>query len=312
MIKVFALQPEAITDISLIQRLEQFGFDQGRILGKVPKSWMKFVTQAIQDTDPRHRKRLVVQLERLLKDRAIQPLPADSVDASWILAATSVSEEYLHGIIVNERNDASDARVLGLGDHIGDSKIWKVATNTLSSRDVKSMASQVAVLMRYACDVKFVDPYFTGEKRHLDFVSHCVSHRNTSPLKAKINIEFHFLWRRRQPGDDYATLRLKSKFCFNATVQSTQRSLSGSLRPNDRITWCQWTEKEDQDHQRFHERYVLTDLGGVEFGGGLDTVNSSQQTSVNLLSKTTVNTLNSRFRKDGKEFELLHSEEVRM
>ena len=263
------------------------------------------------NADPRYRKALDVQFERLKKDRAFQPLPAESTEANWIQVAASVSSEYLQGIIVDESNEVSDARILNLGEHFGASSVWEVATNTLSSRDVKSMASQVAVLMRYAYVVKFVDPYFSGEKRHLDVVLQCLTHRTNSPLKARIRIEFHFLWPRRQPGDDYATLRSKSKACFDSTVQSTKHSLSGLLRQNDTICWCQWTEKDDLDHQRFHERYVLTDLGGVEFGGGLDAGNSNQQTSVNLLSRKTVDTLNKRFTKEGSEFELLHCEEWR-
>lgn len=311
MIKVFALKPEAVADISLIQRLEQFGFDQGRILGEVPKSWRTFVKQAVLHADPRHRKALDVQLERLAKERAFQPLPAESTEANWTHVAASVPTEYLQGIIVDERNEVSDARILDLGEQFGSSSVWEVATNKLTSRDVKSMAMQVAVLMRYAYVVKFVDPYFRGEKRHLDVVLQCLTHRTNSPLKARIKIEFHFLWPRRQPGDDYATLRSKSKACFDSTVQPTKHSLSSLLGQNDTICWCQWTEKDDLDHQRFHERYVLTDLGGVEFGGGLDAGNSNQQTSVNLLSKKTVNTLNNRFTIGGSEFELLHSEEWR-
>jgi hypothetical protein len=310
MIKVFALEPDIVTDFSLIQRLEQFGFDQGRILGMVPKTWRKFVNQAIKNADPKHRKAIDIQLDRLAKARALQPLPANDIDTSWISAAINVPSEYLQGIIVDQRGEVEDFRIIEMKDSFGESEVWKVATNALTSRDVKSMASQVSVLMRYAYEIKFIDPYFTGEKRHLDFVVQSLLHRSNSPLKAKVNIEFHCLWKRRQPGDDYATLRSQSRSCFDSLVQSTKDALSDLLRPSDSVNWCQWTEKEDDDHQRFHERYVLTDLGGIEFGGGLDTAGPGQQTSVNLLSKPTVDTLNKRFKKDSSEFELLHFEEL--
>lgn len=310
MIKVFALQPDILNDILLIQRLEQFGFDQGRILGIVPKTWRKFVNHAIQNADPKHRKAIDIQLVRLAKARALQPLPANDIDTSWISAAINVPSEYLQGIIVDRRGEVEDFRIIEMKDSFGESEVWKVATNALTSRDVKSMASQVSVLMRYAYEIKFIDPYFTGEKRHLDFVVQSLLHRSNSPLKAKVNIEFHCLWKRRQPGDDYATLRSLSRSCFDSLVQSTKDALSDLLRPSDSVNWCQWTEKEDDDHQRFHERYVLTDLGGIEFGGGLDTAGPGQQTSVNLLSKATVDTLNKRFKKDSSEFELLHFDEV--
>jgi hypothetical protein len=311
MIKVFALQPEVLLEGSVIQRLEQFGFDQGRIIGRVPEGWRRLIGDAFKNADPSIKKQLELQLFRLHNARALQPLPQNDANSSWISSATNVSSEYLHGIIVKDRGGLSDDRILDLSDHFGGSEVWNVTTNVLSGRDARSMASQVSGLMRYAYVIKFVDHYLSSERRHIDFIEQSLKYRSNSPLRAKLNVEFHFGWKRRRPGDDYATLQLQSRSFFDSLVQSTRLALSDLLRQNDEVTWCQWTEKEDQDHQRFHERYVLTDLGGVEFGGGLDTGNPSQHTSVNLLSKSTVDTLNKRFSKTGIEFELLHSDEFK-
>lgn len=312
MIKVFALQPEVITDISLIQRLEQFGFDQGRILGEVSKSWRDEVKRVVQHADQKQKKAIEIRLERLFKDRAVQRLPSEAKHDTWLAAATNIPQDCLDGIIVGQRGNSQDERILEASDHFGESEVWSVSTNSLSSRDEQSMAKHVAVLMRYAYEVKFADPYFSGESRHLDFIKQCLIHRRDWPLKARLNLEFHFRWRRSSPADDNESLRLQSEACFASTVRSTISAIKKLLRNSDSIGWYQWSEREDENHQRFHERYVLTDLGGVEFGGGLDVANSSQQTSVNLLSKTTAQTLNRRFSKGSEEFELLHCEELKL
>jgi hypothetical protein len=312
MIKVFALEPGLVVDSLLIQRLEQFGFDQGRIIGEVPKNWREEIKSAVQQADPKQRKSLEIRLERLLKDRAVQRLPFETNENTWIATATNVPRNCLDGIIVGERGDSRDERILEGNDHFGESEVWNVSTNFLSSRDEESMAKHVAVLMRYAYEVKFADPYFSGEPRHLEFFKQCLIHRRDWPLKARLNLEFHFRWRRNSPADDNASLRIQSKDCFASTVKLTINAIRELLRNGDSIGWYQWAEREDENHQRFHERYVLTDLGGVEFGGGLDTGNPSQQTSVNLLSKATVQTLNRRFSKGSDEFELLHCEETKL
>lgn len=313
MIKVFALQPEVLLEESVIQRLEQFGFDRGRIIGHVPKGWRGLVRNTIKDADPRIKKKLELQLTRLQKSRVFQPLIANDVESSWITAAINVSPEFLQGIIVKDRSGAVDERILDLDDDFVESNVWNVATNVLSGRDVKSMASHVANLIRYAYEIKFVDPYFSEEKKHLDFIKECLRYRRNSPLKAKLNIEFHFYRRQAQPGDDSDFLRAHSKPFFVSTVKALKSALSDLLGPSDMITCCQWAKKESAaDPQRFHERHVLTDLGGIEFGGGLDVGTPGQQTTVNLLSKPTVDILNNRFKKTGNEFELLHAQEFRV
>lgn len=312
MIKVFALEPQVITNSLLIQRLEQFGFDQGRILGEVPKGWRDSVKNALKQADPGTRKALEIRLERLIKERAMQRLPSEASQATWVSTATSIPRNHLDGIIVDKRGEAQDERILEASDHFGEKDVWNVSTNSLASRDEVSMANHVAVLMRYAYEVKFADPYFSGERRHLEFVKQCLIHRRDWPLKARMNLEFHFRWRRNSPADNNHLLRSQSESIFTSIVESTNNAIRKLLRDNDSVGWYLWAEREDENHQRFHERYVLTDLGGVEFGGGLDIANSSQQTSVNLLSRTTTQTLNRRFCKEGDSFELLHNRVVKV
>ena len=118
MIKLYAIEPEAILNPRVQQALEAFEFCQGRIVGCVPKGWKKRVYE-IFDEQPhgKEREALKKTLEILFRKRAVKKirLPIAKGD-HWLAQAASIDEQELNGILVTT--------VPELGDEVSDSRIF--------------------------------------------------------------------------------------------------------------------------------------------------------------------------------------------
>ncbi|HUP79728.1 MAG TPA: hypothetical protein VM260_14340 [Pirellula sp.] len=139
MIKVYAFEPEAICDPKLVQALESFGFEHGRLIGCVPKEWRRQIGELYHSKFPQD-KDLDIALERLAKKKAIQRvrLPVTECN-SWIKKACAVDGDFLHGIICTSTSieNGIDPRVIRRGDINDDNLIWKQESGIREFRDPK-------------------------------------------------------------------------------------------------------------------------------------------------------------------------------
>jgi len=303
MIKVYAFEPSAILDPILMQALESFGFDHGRIIGRVPKDWRKQVgdvfREAISDgSDP---KALEIALERLAKKNAIQKVELSSLEnETWLDKACAVSVDHVHGIICSDSNSNSDPRIISRLDINDDNLVWKQESGLREIRQPKEMAEKTRVLLRFATEVKFIDPHYAGEKEHTNFFVECIKTLDSLRKEKRPKLEIHFSYR-VSAADELHVRKQVSRPVFETILKKTKCELSETTIP---IKLFQWSSTEDGD--RFHERYVVSDLGGIEFGGGLSTGRASEKTSVNRLSSSVREELFANYKAGSDVYDLLH------
>ncbi len=306
MIKVFAFEPEAICDPKLAQALESFGFEHGRLIGCVPRDWRRQIGDLYRLKFPQD-KELDIALERLAKKRAIQRVRLPEMECdSWMQSACAVERDFLHGIICAKASldGESDPRVIGRSDIHDDNPIWKQETGVREFRDSKAMAEKVRILLRYSAVVKFIDPHFSGENRHTDFVVECIKGLDTwnSAKRPQLEIHFHFT---PLPGEDLETRKNRSMPVFETILGKTKDALS---KQKVDLTLHQWSMVDDGD--RFHERFVVTDCGSIEFGGGLDSERRNEKTcektSVKLMSSSVKEDLQKAYSITSGIYDLLH------
>ncbi len=307
MFKVYAFEPEAICNPVLGASLEQFGFEHGRLIARVPKPWGKEIRQWYRNECPND-KLLEVRLSRLHKRNAIQRVPLDAPkSAKWLDRVIQYTPDDIHGIIVRSKDESVDPRIISDDDIHDDNPVWHVANGGRIPRTEPEMAAAAKVLVRFSSEIKFVDAYFSGKKRHRQFIEACLQARLSQPAKPVVGFEIHFLLKCNHKIDRKSPERKEDARRIFDEVRSEclKWQLKKLLDSNEKLDLYQWQELEYGE--RFHERFLLTDLGGIEFGGGLDTGGRWQTTSVHRLTESVRSDLNATYRKGSKTFDLLNN-----
>jgi hypothetical protein len=212
--------------------------------------------------------------ERLksIDDRLLSNSRDYSPELPWVTNAVNQhSAKPFRAIITIEKT--SESHLLTADDVDETNLQWQVPTNVLVKRTAEAMADAVRPLLEISSEIIFVDPYFDPEKRRFRrplerFVEHLVASRRE--IK---RIEMHFR--------DHDT----SLFFNDAFKQTCDSKLSGILPAGLELRLVRWREREGG--KRFHDRYILTNIGGLLFPTGLDDDDGDggQQATINLLTQ---------------------------
>jgi hypothetical protein len=299
MIKTFAIEPDAIKDAEVCAHFRYFGFDKGRIIGAIPNEWVNELMRALSEIDATRELRIRIHVEELMKTGAIQRLPGISTKTTWIETAIATSHDFIQGIIVKSKNENVDKRLLDGSDLGNAGSLWDVPSHLIIIKNAKEMAQQVEVFVRHAKLIRFIDPYYCAESRYLSFVRECVDIRRQWPFKSRLCLEFHFLAKPRGNRRDLDSIGSETSAEFDKCFDGTIRSIRSRMQPRDSCTFFQWVDSKFDGADRFHERYLLTELGGVEFGGGLDSKRGKETTSVSRLSSQSIEELAETYSRSG-------------
>lgn len=286
MIHEYAVEPELMLDADTAMFLaSNFGISRARLVSEFPEHWDSLVHAALADSSPVAKHQIVEALSRL--KRRMMPRCHDwdfSRDIPWLEQA-----EHEHGTrpfhaIVASDNPRSVKQVLRRTDLHEGTKLWNVETQGVVARTADAMAACAATLLRCAREVYFVDPHFCpGTPRFRrpfeEFMKLLGSRDNRVPLGS---IELH-TWAKAPP--DFIRTECNGRIRNCIPTGMTVRL----------IRW----EKD----QRFHNRYILTDRGGISFGQGLDDGDGVvSNDDVALLSEATHRERRDQFRKATSPF----------
>jgi len=140
----------------------------------------------------------------------------------------------------------------------------------LVQRVATVMAGAVANMLRLASTIVLVDPYFSDRQTMWQPFYHFVRAALQNRPGAKPSIFVLFGYEKPR------------------TATPVHLTEIARERMPDELRQCSITFvslKEKTDSERLHNRYILTDIGGVSFGGGLDEQGEHQQDDVILLSE---------------------------
>ena len=272
MIYEYALEPELVAtwterhDFRYFK--ENFGFDQGRIVARYPKRWQRRVWEAFEGTDDFARKRLD-ELLRHLSERMVQRCDTvwDADLTSWLENAEREHERRAFHAILARTNPRNRADVL-TQTHTDDgpARNWKVSRGREVARNADAMADSIGPLLRCSSIVIFVDPHFGPERA-----------RYRRPFEA-------FLDRmvRQRPGEAPKRVEVHTSEEHTGTVEFFRRECETRLRRCVPEGMCVLVRRlsEKPRGAKLHNRYILTDLGGVSFGTGLDDGNATDDISL--------------------------------
>ena len=255
MIFEFAVSPELFTDWQDVRFLvASFGREEGRLCSEIPrKKWKALVLQAIKCSDNGEvmKKRLKEAASRLIKRALYCRQATPEVDTTdWLAAALVAHELRPFRAIIVDRYEGGRDDVLACDLRLIDHPLWKVSKDESVDRSTATMVGVIQAVLDCAGEVVLVDRNFRPEQqRFRNVLIHIMVSLATRPHGPHIGkIVYHV-------GDDIAMghLETQCRTCIAAHIPAGM-TLEIIVHPRDEL----------------HDRFVLTDIGGVSFGQGLD------------------------------------------
>ena len=278
MIYEYAIEPDLVatwTDRSTCRYFkENFGLGQGRLVSRYPKRWSRLVRDAFRGNNDLAQKRLEVLLvhlsERMVRRSNIR---WDADSTSWLEKAEREHERRPFHAILARNNPENHAHVLTESEIEDESALWKAGHGRPVKRNAVEMAEVVAPLLRCSSEVIFVDPHFGPDQRY------------RRPFEA-------FLERmvRQRPGGTPKRIEVHT---VAAKDTETEKFLRGEFErrrlrrcvPQGLRVLVRRLRQQEPGGEKLHNRYILTDLGGITFGTGLDTGNEGETDDITLMDR---------------------------
>ena len=279
MLHEYAVAPEVVA--TWVDRDEgryfigKFGIGSPRIISRYPrKRWEKQVWKAWQacDRDSQLDRKRMEELIARLSHAMVQRLHAAwHPGRSW--AENAVEEHHrvpFHAILA-QRNPKPEPAILVADDLDETTRRWNHPRSTTVRRTAEDIADAVGGMLRAATDIVFVDPYFAPHRgKFLKVLRACLGACFKNRAVASPNIRV-FSSDREQNGT------------FEFFEMECRKRLPRILPAGQNLTIRRLQERPGGE--RLHNRYILTELGGVSFGAGLDEGKAGSMDDLALLER---------------------------
>jgi hypothetical protein len=274
MIYEYAIDPELVAAWAKEQKdyryfMEAFAFDSGRKLSIFPKDWHQQVKQAFLKSGPK-KTGDQQRSEELRKMFMVKPIKREGTEwnekQTWTDNALVEHTRYPFNAILARKNPAGHPDILDDSD-LGNPECerWEASYQVVVKRIAKEMAEAIRPMLSVCRWVKFIDPHtWPGESRYADTFS---AFMKILGNKRPIPLEFIEIHTKNQ--EDTSNDIVMSQF---------QKVIPQGME----ATLYQWKRRSDE--QRLHNRYILTNLGGVSFQHGLDKGSEKETDLVTRLS----------------------------
>ena len=275
MICEYALEPELVatwhTDLHYYHFIKNFGFDPddgratGRVVAQYPSSWKKRVLNAFRANSGSSaesfvkKQRIEVLLEQLGRIRVRRSGSTWNDQYTWFENAEEENKRHqFHAILAC--NPSDNPQVICGEDVLpgmDSPPLWSVPREEPVLRTAASMATHLKPMLRCATRVLFVDPHFRPSEQ-----------RFRNPLKQFLEIICD--------GSRDVTLEYHTgdTLSWDLLQRDCQQYLPRLIPRDFTLTVRRWEERTDKKKrtigEELHDRYILTDIGGVKIPRGLD------------------------------------------
>lgn len=276
MIHEYALEPELVVtwgDLTLCDHfIDQFGFNRdgevtGRVVAQYPEDWDIKVRDTLRQTPltPIQKTRVVELLKYIMEKR--QPKVIRSYTSifwdpkkSWLENAEEENiRRPFHAILASDNPRENPSVMLGNSVWPIDPRnqrppLWSVPREEPVLRTAASMATHLKPMLRCATQILFIDPHFRPSKQ-----------RFRNPLEQFLNI---ICDGSRDVTLEYHTMHNDEKPAWNFFLDECLKYLPSLIPHGFTLTVRRWEERSIGEE--LHDRYILTDIGGVKIPRGLD------------------------------------------
>lgn len=242
------------------------------------------VYEGLSDCGDMEKARIEAKLATL-DDKLVKRRGEWNQNHDWVWNAEEEHGKHPFSGIIAQSNPRGSDNVM-IGDELDESNsVWKVSSQVEVPREPESMASALDLLLGTAREVVFIDPHFSPSRARYRDTLIAFLKRTRLFQGHEVDVEYHL-------GDAWDSTAFR-----RACEQKLQELLpSGAM-----LTFFMWREKEFGE--RLHDRFILTDRGGVAFPGGLDSGQKGQMATILLLEKAVWSSMRQRYNYRSESFE---------
>jgi len=293
MIKVFGLDPKLLSGWKDFRYVDdQFGIAKGRLISRYPKNWKTLVYRSLSDCSDVEKKRIEEKLRQII-DNKLLPRQHDcywSSTKTWLSNAEEEHRQRAFDAIIAGSNPGANAAVLCYDELDEALPQWKATTQIDVERQAEPMAASVTVLLQNCREIAFIDPNFSPTLRRYGLTLEAFLDTAARAKKPPGRIEYHI-------ADN------KNKWDPASLARSSRDNLPRFIPKEMEVLLYVWKQKPEGE--KLHDRFILTDGGGVAFSVGLDTGHPGEKTMVTLLSNDSWELTCKKYRSDTPAFDLI-------
>jgi len=295
--KEYALQPDLLSDWQVFRYLyDKFGYDRGRVISRYPSNWTRMVYDSLGNCMPIEKARIIEGLNKLKSALCPREHEWDR-NKNWLDNAIAEHAKQPFYAILAKENPNTAAGVILESDLYEEEPRWQAETQRHIERTPEEIANCAAFLLRNSKEILFIDPYFHPSverfKRPLKALLQQIASRRPSLGIERIEIHTGY--------DEDSSVRGVSKDIFDSRCLEHLRPIIPRGLTVRLIRWHQID---------LHNRFILTENGGLIFATGLDDHNnsSSKYDIVNLLAREPYQRTWDEYQLDSQSFSLIEND----
>ena len=284
MVFEFAIEPELVATWGEFNNYryfyDKFGIGQSRIMAEYPKlqNWRRRVLIAGPKDGMEHQR--LTAIISILTEKMIERNTAHyDGNVTWLENSEKEDINLPFQAILALSNPRNNPNVLnGSALGISTNLKWDMDRQMPAvPRKASDMAKAVRPLLHNCHTAIFIDPYFMArdnwQKWRQPFESFMQELSITRYKYSELRIEFH-----AAADIQYAcSAELFKKRC--------EERLAGCIPSGLSVCFKRWTQKPKG--KKLHDRYIITDIGGVDFSIGLDEGVDGETQKISILEKNT-------------------------
>jgi hypothetical protein len=299
--KEFAIEPDLFANFNLgSEILSGIGVEHGRIIGALPKKW----AQRVRDVGREHNKdkqqlKLIERLNHLKATIVPRDFAFDGNRPWQDQAFEAHVQKPFHALLLNgtNANAASIDATLGL---LG-VPLWEADRKLVVPRNSHNLVSALSFLLGQARVISIVDSYFdpSVQLRDSRWLKPIHAIAKALPTDGRLNrFEIHACnsWdpkRRWQPG---------------IFVSHCRNNLSAALPKGIKAKALLWQERKDGPE--FHERIIVTDLGGAVIDPGVDEGPAGKMYTLRLMGNAEIQEYFTKFTPTSAPYDLIDEVDI--
>ena len=261
----YAVEPELVATWAdpLTGRyfIDRFGIGSPRLISRYPKRWKRRVWDAWEAIEigngreaDRQRRRMETLIQRLSSVMVERPGAVWDPDRSWV--ENAVAQRVPFRAVLTRQNPTGDPKILVADDLDESTSRWAAPHGRTVPRRAEAIAEAVGSMLRIATNMIFVDPYFAPHRtRFVRVIAACIGAgckgRASGPARVGI----------------FSSDREENGTCGHFEAECRER-LPREFPADQEVMIRRLGERPGGE--RLHNRYILTELGAVGFGVGLD------------------------------------------
>lgn len=283
MLSEYAVEPAAIgADWRIFKDLiDRFGADKGRLISRLPTKWERKVIQAAKDAGvPDVRMSSIVERLRDSKRKVVDFRREYAHEADWINNALREHAARPFKAIICNAGKSACPEAIHPDDCSDAHPLFGAATSRNVIRTAEEIAGALNIFTAVSDEVDIVDPFFDLRPNEGNYLAPLVSLLallGGGPWPSKV-IRIHF-----RDHDSRPPSELVAKY--------GAAQIKGLLPPDYSLELYAWSEIGDD----LHDRYVLTNLGGIMIGAGLSADGPNETAAFALLNFEHAQGLRDRF-----------------